>query len=360
MLPRSRAAAQSRTRRTWLLLHMIVLTSQCLSAATAVTAEAAALTRDQIYAQGEFVKKWVAPMPSSPIQSMRSMRSNNNNSNNSNTTPATPSSGEEYVVQSWVTTSRSIEMGGNDISFVKDPFQATTTTASSGNSSSSSDLVLQIEYPKGSYAPSVGPVEGGAQFYSTPFGDKTPFSKMMISYDVGFPDGFNWVLGGKLPGVYGGLPNDGSPHQGCSGGNQSNGESCFTMRLMWRRNGIGEAGGWTRMDMIMALNEPAGHNNGTLQVYINGLLVIDMENVPYRRSGMVGFEGLMFSSFFGGNDPPFATPVDALVFFKNIQLSAGPPSRLYEGTGSGSERLILNVSAAVLTIMLGVMAAVFL
>lgn len=239
MLPRSRAAAQSRTRRTWLLLHMIVLTSQCLSTATAVTAEAAALTRDQIYAQGEFVKNWIAPMPSSPIQSIRSMRSNNNNNDNSNTTPATPSSGEEYIVQSWVTSSRSIEMGGNDISFVKDPFQATTTTASSDNSSSS-DLVLQIEYPKGSYAPSVGPVEGGAQFYSTPFGDKTPYSKMMISYDVGFPDGFNWVLGGKLPGVYGALPNDGSPRQGCSGGNQSNGESCFTMRLMWRRNGIGE------------------------------------------------------------------------------------------------------------------------
>lgn len=58
---------------------------------------------------------------------------------------------------------------------------------------------------------------------------------MLVSYDVAFPVGFNWVLAGKLPGIYGGTPYD-----GCSGGVQSTGANCLTMRMMWRQNGVGE------------------------------------------------------------------------------------------------------------------------
>lgn len=97
------------------------------------------------------------------------------------------------MTQNWSTTYKTISIGPNDISFVADPFAATTSnSATSGNSTGP---VLQLNYPQGSYAPSLGPVAGGSQFYATPFGDNTPFSKMMISYDVGFPNGFDWVLG---------------------------------------------------------------------------------------------------------------------------------------------------------------------
>lgn len=85
--------------------------------------------------------------------------------------------------------------------------------------------------------------------------------------------------------------------------------------------------------MVMELNEPAGNSNGTLQVYQDGNLAIQMNNIPYRSTGMVGFQGLMFSSFFGGSDPTYATPVDTMVYFKNVQMSVGPPAVLYEGTG---------------------------
>ncbi|KAG0287159.1 hypothetical protein BGZ97_007177, partial [Linnemannia gamsii] len=172
---------------------------------------------------------------------------------------------------------------------------------------------------------------------------------------------------GKLPGIYGG-----SPHS-CSGGNQSTGDNCLTMRLMWRQGGGGEVyayipvsdnsdfcknpnvqcndqfgksigrgvlyfppGTWTRIDMVMQLNEPAGYNNGILNVYINGLKYISMNTIPYRSTGMVGFQGLMFSTFFGGNTPNYATPVDTSVFFRNVQLSVGEPARLYEGNGGSA------------------------
>lgn len=48
---------------------------------------------------------------------------------------------------------------------------------------------------------------------------------------------------------------------------------------------------------------------------------------------MVGFQGLLFSSFFGGSDSTYATPVDTMVYFRNVQLSVGPPAALYEGSG---------------------------
>lgn len=90
------------------------------------------------------------------------------------------------------------------------------------------------------------------------------------------------------------------------------------------------------MDMVMSLNKPAGNSNGTLQVYQNGALVIQLDDIPYRTSGMVGFQGLMFSSFFGGSDPTYATPVDTSVYFRNVQLSVGQPATLYQGTGGSA------------------------
>ncbi|KAI7820818.1 hypothetical protein BC939DRAFT_399114 [Gamsiella multidivaricata] len=330
-------------------------------------------------------------MPNSPIQSAES---HNDSDSNSGFNTTLSNSGEKYLVQNWGTIFHSIQTGADDISFTHDPFEQATAqgpTGTSGNNGTSG-LVMKLNYPKGSYAPAYGPVVGGAQFYANPFGDSTPFSKMMISYDVGFPVGFNWVLGGKLPGVYGGTPYD-----GCSGGIQSNGDNCLSMRMMWRQNGIGEvyayvpgnqksaicrsanvlcndqygkslgrgliyfqSGKWTRLDMIMELNEPAGNSNGTLQVYINGNQVIDMHDIPYRSSGMVGFQGLMFSTFFGGSEPEYATPVDTSIYFRNIQLSAGAPAKLYKGTGGNGGGRITAAGSNSMWSMLSFVFSVFI
>ncbi len=59
---------------------------------------------------------------------------------------------------------------------------------------------------------------------------------MMVTYELAFDSGFDWVKGGKLPGLRGGLNST-----GCSGGNQADGLSCFSTRLMWRRSGQGES-----------------------------------------------------------------------------------------------------------------------
>jgi hypothetical protein len=94
---------------------------------------------------------------------------------------------------------------------------------------SNDTTVMQIFYPEDSVNPSSTPL-GGSQIYFSPF-DFSYATSVTLNYSVFFPDDFNWVKGGKLPGLYGG-------HQTCSGGDLA--ELCFSTRMMWRSNGAGE------------------------------------------------------------------------------------------------------------------------
>lgn len=88
---------------------------------------------------------------------------------------------------------------------------------------------MQLLYPAGSSAPSTKP-QGGADFYAAPLNLRAA-QNVTLAYSVFFPADFDWVLAGKLPGIYGG-------HETCSGGDSA--LSCFSTRLMWRAGGIGE------------------------------------------------------------------------------------------------------------------------
>ena len=88
---------------------------------------------------------------------------------------------------------------------------------------------LQLLFPENSIDPANEP-QGGAEFYAAPI-DISDARNVTFRYSVFFPANFDWVLAGKLPGLYGG-------HTGCSGGNAA--LDCFSTRLMWRQNGAGE------------------------------------------------------------------------------------------------------------------------
>lgn len=114
--------------------------------------------------------------------------------------------------------------------------------ASAAQSTSSADLLatalttwdnsssaLKLLYPAHSIDPAKKP-QGGAEFYATPINIQNA-QNVSFEYSVFFPLNYDWVLGGKLPGLYGG-------HTGCSGGNSAT--TCFSTRLMWRPDGLGE------------------------------------------------------------------------------------------------------------------------
>ncbi|KAK4688832.1 hypothetical protein P7C73_g1269, partial [Tremellales sp. Uapishka_1] len=170
---------------------------------------------------------------------------------------------------------------------------------------------LQIFYPKGSINPGNQP-QGGSEFYASPL-DVTSAKNATLQYSVYFPIDFDFVKGGKLPGLYGG-------HKGCSGGNAA--VDCFSTRMMWRTGGKGELylyapkdkqtpslcqtapqsvcdsqyglsigrgawtfprGDWTTIRQDVWLNTP-GQNDGGFNVWINGRLVISANDVYYREN----------------------------------------------------------------------------
>ncbi|KAF9520314.1 polysaccharide lyase family 14 protein [Hydnum rufescens UP504] len=217
----------------------------------------------------------------------------------------------------------------DDVSFANDPF-----------ATSNSAPVFTVDYPTGSYSEGTGGTE-----FSTYFNNSgTPFGTVLLSYEVAFDTNFDWVKGGKLPGLRGGSLSD------CSGGVYSS--SCFSMRLMWRAEGAGEAyaympapfslcsrsnvlcnqegygtslsrgsfsfvsGAWNNISLLVQLNNPVRASNGLVYVYHNGVLAVQFTGLQIRLdSSVTGFTGLFFS---GRRDIRY--PTDQHTYFRNIQM----------------------------------------
>ncbi|HEY9620729.1 MAG TPA: hypothetical protein V6C78_10185 [Crinalium sp.] len=195
---------------------------------------------------------------------------------------------------------------------------------------------LRVHYPAGSASPTVtrgeGAPQGGGQFYAT-FG-MAPQTSAHLSYDLRFSNNFDFVQGGKLPGLYGGTGNN--------GGNIPDGTDGFSTRFMWRREGQGEVyaylpsskdhgtslgrgawsfkpGVWHHLEQEVTLNQP-GQPNGRVQVWLDGKAVFTQNQLNFRSTDSLKINGLLFSSFFGGNDSSWATPKDVYADFANFSL----------------------------------------
>ena len=76
-----------------------------------------------------------------------------------------------------------------------------------------SSNVLQVFYPEGSWTSEPSGNKGGCQFEARAF---SGLDEATLTYDVYFSPNFDFVLGGKLPGLYGGESGTGW----CSGGGE--------------------------------------------------------------------------------------------------------------------------------------------
>lgn len=136
---------------------------------------------------------------------------------------------QDTLVNGWSLNKGRIQQGTDNIVFVSDPFPNYHLPSSSSYPSPSGP-VLQVTYPEGGF----GSSGSGAQFYSLWNSTGDPFRTVLLTYEVAFDSTFDWVQGGKLPGVRGGPDAD-----GCDGGSASDG-TCFSTRIMWRKSGDGE------------------------------------------------------------------------------------------------------------------------
>lgn len=163
--------------------------------------------------------------------------------------------------------------------------------------------------------------------------------RLNLTYSVRFPQSFSFVKGGKLPGFYGG--------EVYSGQRPPDGTNGFSTRYMWNRDGRGSAyvyspeigghsfdhgihyglgnwsfvkGEWLDMRQQVRLNEP-GQDDGRIQVWMNDQEVLHQRGMRYRGVENLEFGGVFFSTFFGGSDSTWATPVNMHLDFANFQVN---------------------------------------
>jgi hypothetical protein len=190
---------------------------------------------------------------------------------------------------------------------------------------------VEVTYPAGSSSPSSGS-PGGAQARMSLTGG--PIDDGTLTYSVRFPVGFQFVKGGKLPGLCGGA---------CYTGG-TNGLAGWSARFMWRTAGAGEAyvysattigygdslgrgnwywpadGQWHSVSQHVHLNTP-GVADGTIDVSIDGVHVSHDAGIEFRIDATVHIDSLMFSTFYGGHDSTWAPTADQHIDFASFTIA---------------------------------------
>lgn len=189
----------------------------------------------------------------------------------------------------------------------------------------------------------IGPEKGGAG-WRWPLGRH---QKAELHYTLRFSKDFDFVKGGKLPGLCGGPEN-------VSGGRPANGTNGFSARLMWRKDGRGEAyvyhknqkGDYgdsfafpadfrfptdaaLKVRIAVTMNTP-GQRDGTLRVWITlagqgERLMVERTDMEWRSVDSFGVDGLYFETFHGGGDSSWAPTRSCWVEFAGITVTKAAP-----------------------------------
>ncbi|KAJ7464742.1 polysaccharide lyase family 14 protein [Mycena galericulata] len=220
-------------------------------------------------------------------------------------------------------------------------------------------LAWEAFYPNGSINPS-GSIAGGFGFYL--FGPPSFASRLegathvILSYRMMLQNDWEWVKGGKLPGIFGG---EGNFSYACTGGRQENRSQCFNIRPMWRSKGQGElytylpltpsnrerllavpplseqnaqyglsvgrnafqfdpaVGKWISLAFRVKLNA-VGSEDGELELWVDGKSVINVSGLTFRNSEQSRIKGGHFQTFFGGHTDDWASPKDQRAWFADL------------------------------------------
>lgn len=197
---------------------------------------------------------------------------------------------------------------------------------------------LRVAYTPGA----IGPDKNGVSW-------RWPFAKWQaaresaeFSYSIRFGPKFEWVKGGKLPGLCGGPEN-------VSGGHPATGTNGWSARLMWRAEGRGEVYVYhknqpakygesfafptdfryptdtpIRSRLRVTMNQP-GKRDGTLRVWIAAgapeQLMVERTDLEWRTVGSFGVDSLYFETFYGGNESDWAPSHPGSAEFGEFRIS---------------------------------------
>ena len=205
--------------------------------------------------------------------------------------------------------------------------------------------VLQLKYPKGCVGPNDNDTPACAAQIIQPLVKVA--DTMWSAYDIFFEDGFEFQLGGKLPGLCGGK---------CYTGNAlpSTGDG-WSARIMWRKDGnavqliyfMGQkseygddfkwdlngtipqkqftTGTWHRIVNKVSMNTVTtpgnGDKNGRVQTWLDGELVLDVDTLRLRDYDSVKVDKFYLSTFHGGSSAEWAPTHDCFIRYDNFTVS---------------------------------------
>lgn len=205
--------------------------------------------------------------------------------------------------------------------------------------------VLQLKYPKGCVGPNDNDTPACAAQIIQPL-VKTA-DTMWSAYDIFFEDGFEFQLGGKLPGLCGGKCYTGNAMPETGDG--------WSARIMWRKDGnavqliyfMGQkseygddfkwdlngtipqkqftTGTWHRIVNKVSMNTIAspgnGDKNGRVQAWIDGELALDVDTLRLRDYDTVKVDKFYLSTFHGGSSAEWAPTHDCFIRYDNFTVS---------------------------------------
>jgi hypothetical protein len=169
-----------------------------------------------------------------------------------------------------------------------------------------------------------------------------PKSQATLEYDINFDPQFEWVKGGKLPGVRGGDRK--ITTTGCV---VPQPKDAWSFRLMWRQNarismymydqertvrnercGLSREskdwlltkGVWHRLKLHVKVNSNATAKDGIAQLFVNNSLILERKGIQWYSKGYVPVSYVYFSSFYGGNDKTWAPSKKTFIKFRNVSF----------------------------------------
>ena len=205
--------------------------------------------------------------------------------------------------------------------------------------------VLQLKYPKGCVGPNDNDTPACAAQIIQPLVKVA--DTMWSAYDIFFEDGFEFQLGGKLPGLCGGK---------CYTGNAlpQTGDG-WSARIMWRKGGnavqliyfMGQkseygddfkwdlngtiqqkqfiTGTWHRIVNKATMNTISapgnGDKNGRVQTWLDGELALDVDTLRLRDYDTVHVDKFYLSTFHGGSSAEWAPTHDCYIRYDNFTVS---------------------------------------
>ncbi len=198
---------------------------------------------------------------------------------------------------------------------------------------------LRIAYAAGKIGP-----DGGGCGWRWPYTAKLALSGE-LRYSVIFDKDFEFVRGGKMPGLCGGPKT-------ITGGDAVNGHEGWSARVMWRKDGRGQAYVYHMnqprkygdefdfpADFRFTLGQPIdirmrvtmntlGQRDGKLRVWVTlpssaERLLVDRPNMQWRAAPQIGVDSLLFNTFHGGSDDTWAPQQECHAMFGAFAWKTG-------------------------------------